>query len=71
MEKDIYTLAPHVTDVMLEQQHFRLVFDNDIRAIKTLQTGSVFIEHNGSVLFWGRKDIQDLIAKGLVKEAEE
>lgn len=56
-----YYLKDHVTDEMLQAVGFRLVFDEDIKAIKTLAHRSVFIDNDGEVLMWSKNDIQDLL----------
>jgi hypothetical protein len=56
-----YYLKDHVTDEMLQAVGYRLVFDKDIKAIKTLEHGSVFIDNGDEVLTWSKNDIQDLI----------
>ena len=65
-----YKLKEHVTDNMLIQQHFRMVNDRDIRAIRTLEDRSIFVEHNGEVLVWNEKDIRPYIELGYVEVVE-
>ena len=57
-----YYLKDHVTDKMLQAVGYRLVFDKDLKAIKTLEHGySVFIDNGDEVLTWSKNDIQDLL----------
>jgi hypothetical protein len=65
-----YKLKEHVTDEMLIEMHFRIVIDRDIRAIRTLENRSIFIEHNGEVLAWQQKDVQPYIDLDYVEVVE-
>lgn len=66
-----YYLKDHVTNEMLQAVGFRLVFDKDIKAIKTLEHRSVFIDNCNEIMTWSKHDIQDLLDLGYVKELEE
>ncbi|MDY0278390.1 MAG: hypothetical protein RBQ97_09950 [Acholeplasma sp.] len=65
-----YYLKDHVTDDMLLAVGFRLVFDKYIKAIKTLEHRSVFIDNGGEVMTWFKNDIQDLIELDYVEARE-
>ncbi len=56
-----YYLKDHVTEEMLQAVGYRLVFDKDIKAIKTLEHRSVFIDNGDEILTWSKNDIKDLI----------
>lgn len=66
----MYKLKDFVTDEMLIECGYRIVFDKTIRAIKTLSDCSVFIEKNRELLAWQQNHIQDLIEKGYVEVVE-
>ncbi len=66
-----YYLKDHITDDMLQAVGYRLVFDKDIKAIKTLEHRSVFINNDNEIITWSKNDVQDLLDLDYLKEELE
>jgi hypothetical protein len=59
------------SEKQLVEHGFRLVLDNEIKAIKpTERSSNVFVDNNNKVMSWRKEDIQDLIDAGLVEEID-
>jgi len=59
------------TEKQLIEYGFKLVLDNEIKAIKpTERNSNVFVDNNNKVMSWRKEDVQDLIDAGLVEEID-
>lgn len=57
------------TDEELKQNGFIFIVDSNFKAIRKYKgrISDTFIEHNNNVVYWSKKDIQDLIKLGLIR----